>query len=227
MAPRTIEVSDEQRKTLERLVQDVQITGHVQAMKAGESAVSILTKDRPDKKLHHLYRVDEKAIDLAALLNQGQNPPPPPAPALPTQLGPFSTGTISFDGGVPVGGWSQITLYQDGSYNFSGHFHDSGAPSYNDELGWAIVSSTGVAYTFEHSGHMAGTFESGSRDDDWNISDRNDAIAAGWADLCNGYTWRWQAGVNFDTGALMNSILNALKVTGTVVGTVVAIVAAF
>jgi hypothetical protein len=141
-------------------------------------------------------------------------------------LGAFQTGYITFDGGVPVGGWASLTLYQDGSYTFSGSFHDSGAPSYNDDFGWVVIDSAGTAYTFEHKGHMAGTFEAGSRDDSWTDTGRNDAIANGWAALCQGYTWRWDVYINWNIPAAVDAIVNALKTAGTVIAVVVAIVAA-
>jgi hypothetical protein len=79
----------------------------------------------------------------------------------------FSFNPIVFGGGVPVGGWSNLTVRQDGTYTFSGHFHDSGATQYNMALIWAVKDSRNIIYTFEHKGQVAGTFESGSRDDDW------------------------------------------------------------
>jgi hypothetical protein len=117
-----------------------------------------------------------------------------------------------------------LTLFQNGAFNFTGHFHVSGTPSYNDSLVWGIVSKSGVLYTFSHSGHMAGTFEPGSRDDDWNPQGTNAALAGGWADLAGGVSWRWQAAVNMDLGALINSLKQAISTTIQVVNTVIAIV---
>lgn len=152
---------------------------------------------------------------------------PPPPPALPNELGPFNSGSISFDNGVPVGGWMTLALFQDGSYSFSGHFHDSGAPSYDIDGVWVIVSNSGKAFTFEVKGHMNGTFESGSRDYDFAQNGQNDQIKDAWADLCAGYTWRWSAYVNWDVQAAVDDVVNALKVAGTIIGAVVAVVAAF
>src|SRR5262249_37018494 len=33
---------------------------------------------------------------------------------------------VTFSGGVPVGGWTSLTLYDNGTYQWSGHMHDSG-----------------------------------------------------------------------------------------------------
>ena len=136
-----------------------------------------------------------------------------------SQIGLLNTGSITFDNGVPVGGWAQLTVYADGSYNFTGHFHDSGLPNYNDSLVFGLVSTSGTLYTFVHTGHMAGTFESGSRDDDWDVSGTNPALAAGWADL-EGGRWYWRAGVNWDPGPLIQDIETAAQIAGTVVSIV-------
>ncbi len=149
--------------------------------------------------------------------------PPPPPPALPPQLGPWDT-IVSFPTGVPVGGSASLTLFQDGSYAFNGHLHDSGAPSYNVELSWVVVSGSGRAYTFSGGGHLAGTFEAGSRNANWTIQGKNDDLAAHWGELTNSWTWRWSATVNWDGKAAVDSVVNALKTAGTVIVTVVAIV---
>ena len=77
---------------------------------------------------------------------------------LPPQLD-FDWNPIVFGGGVPVGGWSHLTLRQDGTYTFSGHFHDLGALEYNMALVWGVqAGQNGNLYTFEHRGHVSGTF---------------------------------------------------------------------
>lgn len=144
--------------------------------------------------------------------------------ALPTQLGPFNASNITFNNGVPVGGFAQLTLHSNGQYSFTGHFHDSGAVGYNDELAWVVVDASGVAYTFKHSGHMGGTFTSGSRDDNWNVNGTNPAIANGWSNLCRSYRWRWQASVNWDVASTLDAVIAAIKAAGPVVTTIIAIV---
>ena len=205
------------------LVNEVRQQRATTAQKAGEEKFVLLNKDDPSIATNHAYI--EKWNPLVASVNNGSKPPAVP-PGTPSQLGPFDTGSISFSNGVPVGAWSNLTLRQDGSYTFTGHFHDSGATSYNTSFGWVIVSKSGRAYTFAHAGHTAGTFESGSRDDDWNNNGTNSDIAANWVDLTQSYHWRWQANVNLDLSALITSLVNAIKAAGTVVEAVVAVVAA-
>ncbi|WP_426626015.1 hypothetical protein ACPPVW_08270 [Leifsonia sp. McL0607] len=146
-------------------------------------------------------------------------------PSLPPTIGPIQTGYITFNNGVPVGGYASIELHSDGTCLFSGHFHDSGAPSYNVEFVWVFVDSGGVAYTFSASGHMNGTFESGSRDYNWTNSTNSPDVRNNWAKLVAGYRWKWNAHVGWDVQAAVDAAVNALKAAGAVIGAVVAIVA--
>ena len=135
------------------------------------------------------------------------------------QLGPWQTGYITYPAGVPVGGYASLTLRSDGTYEFTGHFHDSGAPSYDDHFAWGVRASDGFAFTFAHRGHMAGTFEAGSRDDDWNVTGYNTDIAAHW-DALQGWNWQWRADVNWDVVGDLTRIIDALKQAGQVVAVI-------
>jgi hypothetical protein len=146
------------------------------------------------------------------------------ATAQTAQLGPWGTGYITFPSGVPVGGYASLTLGSDGTYQFSGHFHDSGAPSYNDHLVWAVRASDGTLFTFSHTGHMAGTFEPGSRNDDWNNTGHNPDIAAHWPALQAGWSWEWRANVNWDVAGDIDRIIKALEIAGKVVMAIIAVV---
>lgn len=142
-------------------------------------------------------------------------PSPPPA-----ELS-FSFNPIVFDGGVPVGGWSNLTVRHDGTFTFAGHFHDSGGTEYNMALAWAVKDSRNIVYTFGHTGHVAGTFESGSRDDDWSVDSQNEDIAQNWANIAAANSGQAQANATGDLTNLVNTIVGTL---GTVLG-VVAIIA--
>lgn len=126
------------------------------------------------------------------------------------QIGPLHTGRIAFGGGVPVGGNAQLILRKDGWYNFSGHFHVSGAPSYNVALVWVIKDSKDWVYLFRASGRLHGTFESGSRDFDWNISNRNPDISRNWRDLDQGYRFHWTAKTNINVQSVVNTAVEAV-----------------
>jgi len=144
-------------------------------------------------------------------------PIPPPPPPLPSQLGPFNWNPITFGGGTPVGGWVQLTLFQNGAYVFSGNLHDSGTPSYSDQLAFGITSKSGILFTFTHQGSMAGTFEPGSRDDGWSVSGNNPAIADDWADLCSSYNWRANATVNWNISGPLKEIEDAIAAVQAIV----------
>jgi hypothetical protein len=130
--------------------------------------------------------------------------PAPAAPQAPPALDRLTldTGYIAFDNGVPVGGSSQLILFPNGDLNFSGHFHDSGAPSY--DMSFVIVVASGnTAIEFPLTGRVHGTFEAGSRDWDWNISQNNPAIHDLWGDFSRSYYWHWNAAANADIGQLV------------------------
>ncbi|MEB8702874.1 hypothetical protein P4H21_19205 [Bacillus cereus] len=140
-------------------------------------------------------------------------------------LGPWDTGYFGFGSGVAVGGSANLTLHQDGSFNFSGHFHDSGAISYDTSFVWAVKDSNVPAtiYVFAHSGRVHGTFEAGSRDDNWGVSGTNPALHAGWSALERGWSWHWEARVNADFGVFLDDIIK-LVAGGSAVGNVVKLI---
>lgn len=232
----TLEIDDAKKATIAKLINELQVARGVSAKTVIGS--SLIVRHSPAGSgpaiiSDALARQDVTTAQYNLML-ESWNPliktlfpfdkpsPPPPPPGLPV-IGPLSWPNITFDGGVPVGGWANLTLWPDGSYDFEGHFHDSGAPSYNDALAWAIKdTTTNTAYSFLHTGHMAGTFESGSRDDTWSTSGKNDALAAGWANLSAGYVWQANAAVNWDANSLVNEVIAALGIVLGVIGIVVA-----
>ncbi|WP_438022389.1 hypothetical protein [Sorangium sp. So ce233] len=122
----------------------------------------------------------------------------------------IESGPIVFPEGVAVGGWSNLAVFRDGAYNFSGHFHVSGALSHTVRIAWALRSNSGVVFMFGNEGRVHGTFEPGSRDHDWNISGRNDAIASAWSDLEAGWTARWDASAKFGFEDILKAVLGPL-----------------
>lgn len=153
-------------------------------------------------------------------------PPAPPVQALPPTLD-FQSGQITFRGGTPVGGWSNLRLYQNGNFEFSGHFHVSGAPSYDVGLLWFVVDNEGQAYAFEHKVHLSGTFEAGSRDGDWSDQGNYPLINQRWPLLCAGSHSRCTANVNWDWQTIIKQAKDAIEVAGTIVKDVAVVVAMF
>jgi hypothetical protein len=224
---KTCELSNDQKETLRKLVMEAELGGHLAVRKSiSSSSTRIHPKPLPEST-KDITKADLDGANIQLILERWKfvlgpsdifpHPPPPPPP-LPKQLGPFQWNPITFDNGVPVGGWAELTLFQNGSYVFAGHFHDSGAPSYNSSLVWVMKDTvTNIAYTLQHTGHMAGTFESGSRDDNWNNQSTNAQLAAAWPTLSLNWTYSIEAQMNGD----FNSILSqALGSVGVVLGVV-------
>jgi hypothetical protein len=140
---------------------------------------------------------------------------------LPSTLN-FDFSPIVLNGGVPVGGFSHLTVREDGSFTFSGHLHDSGATEFNVSVAVALKDSQNQVYTFQHSGHVSGTFESGSRNDDWTVDSRNDQIADNWAYLAAGSTAQARTEANVELVNVTNSLIGTL---GTVLGVVAIVIA--
>ncbi len=205
------QIPKEAKDAVTRLLTELQSDQKARATVSGGASLLPTEKVVALLPSNQLQRVAE-ALGLGSV--------PPPAPSeVSARLGPWN-GSITFSGGVPVGGWTNLTLFSDGSYNFSGHFHVSGAPSYNTALVWGIKSGAGTIYTFAHQGRVHGTFEPGSRDDDWGNSGNNPALAAGWADLWANWSWRWEARVNMDLGPLLDDVKNAMGVAGAIIAIV-------
>ncbi|MDB9390832.1 hypothetical protein [Microcystis aeruginosa] len=138
----------------------------------------------------------------------------------------IDSGPIGFSDGVAVGGYSHLSLFPNGAFSFTGHYHVSGAISYDTLFTLAIKSqsSNPTVLTFTHKGRCHGTFESGSRDDDWGDSGTNQAVAAVWNEFSQfGYTWQWNAAVNADIGQLLRTTVEALGAANTVISVVGAI----
>lgn len=125
---------------------------------------------------------------------------------LPSSLD-FDRNPIEFREGIAAGGSAHLTFRQDGSYTFFGHFHDSGSIEYNVSMVWAVKDSQNYAYTIPHSAHINGTFESGSRDDDWRIDSHHDSIANNWVSLAAGSTDHVEASASGDLTGLTNLAL--------------------
>lgn len=86
----------------------------------------------------------------------------------------------------------------------------------------AVKDSANIAYTFQHQGHVSGTFESGSRDDDWSNEGQNADLAKNWQNFTTGTQARLEASAKLDMVNLTNSVIGTL---GTVLGIVAIVIA--
>ena len=135
---------------------------------------------------------------------------------LPSQLD-FDFPSITFPTGFAVGGAAHLTITSDGGYTFRGHYHDSGAAEYNISSVLAVKDTAGLAYTFTHDSHVAGTFESGSRDDDWSDNGTDPRLRDHWSDLALGARAELRAEVDTDLANVVNLVIGVL---GTVLGVI-------
>jgi hypothetical protein len=130
---------------------------------------------------------------------------------------------ITFPDPTSVGGWSDLTLNEDGSYKVGAHLHDSGVPDYNVAVAWAVRDNTGVVYTFASTGGVQGTQSGFSPNRDWDwpspTTGANPAIASAWSNIPPpGAAWVCKSTANFDVVALLNEIVSDIqKVVGIVV----------
>ncbi|MFF0556265.1 hypothetical protein ACH4ZU_03825 [Streptomyces sp. NPDC020472] len=137
---------------------------------------------------------------------------------LPTQV--IINRTVTFGGGVPVGGWYSLSVFPSGSYSYSGHMHDSGAPSYNFAGVCVVRFGNGTAFVFQTSGRMHGTFESGSRDYNWNRSASRQSIRDAFRYSNGAWNARCTNKVNADIGALVNTTVQAVGYVAKVIAIV-------
>lgn len=108
----------------------------------------------------------------------------------------FDIPSITFPDLFPVGGRAHLKVLSDGGAVFSGHFHDSGGPSYDTNLLVTISDIADNEYRFYHRGYVAGFFEVGSRDDDWSDTTHSPSIAENWELLLEKSALSWKASLD-------------------------------
>jgi hypothetical protein len=155
---------------------------------------------------------------------------PTPPPALPSQIS-FGWSPIQFPGsGLGISGNMQVDLFQNGGFSFTGTFYDPDMLDYDDSLAIVVAASNGEAFSLTHTGSMHGWgdrwYEGGSASDTWSNTGTNPVIAANWSQLCAGWSWQAQAGINLDVGDLLNEVEGLIKVVTTVIQIVELVAAA-
>ena len=122
---------------------------------------------------------------------------------------------ITFSDSTPVGGHGTLALYSDGTVHFSGHMHDSGFPSYQYSVvmgTYACIKCDGSdtdVYEAPNQGSMAGTIDSGSRDDFWDKAAVRDEVRQHWSEIRSGASsmgYFWKVNTSSDWLALLNSV---------------------
>ena len=115
-------------------------------------------------------------------------------------------GKIVFNDSTPIGGSADIALNRDGTFVYSGHLHDSGAPDYSVTTTCVVaVPSIATAYTFTHNGDVHGDLP-GSRDDDWHETGSRQELTTTWIDLCAGHETTFTTDGSVDLGGLVHLV---------------------
>ena len=136
------------------------------------------------------------------------------APAALPEFLAFDNNSITFGGGVPVGGNSHVTLHQDGRVEFKSHFHDSGAPDYWYSITWAMYATDGTVFRVHHRakviGHVLGSGQS-DRSSDFDQTVTNGAITQHWPALVHANIARMSAHTAASIGGLIDTAEEAVQ----------------
>jgi hypothetical protein len=113
-----------------------------------------------------------------------------------------------------LGGSVSVTVNLDGSARWQGHAHDSGADGYDFGISAFLRPPAGTAVAFAHTGHVGGTFTSGSRDHNWD--DRSPpqvAIKDTLSGLSNG---KFETNLQYTSniGSVAESVLGLIAKSG-------------
>jgi RNA polymerase subunit RPABC4/transcription elongation factor Spt4 len=95
--------------------------------------------------------------------------------------------TATFDSGpvtssLPLGGSVHIVMTQAGNFTLSTHAHDSGFDNIDYAIAAVLMSASGIAFTFQHAGHVEGTsaglpLGTPNRNDDFTTTGTNSVIS--------------------------------------------------
>ena len=102
--------------------------------------------------------------------------------------------TRSFDDGaltcnLPLGGSCHLVMRQNGDFTFNCHAHNSGFDNIDYAIAAVLMTPSGIAFTFQHSGHTEGTIAglplgTPNRDDNsLPLSGNNPSITAEWSGI--------------------------------------------
>ncbi|MGC3971892.1 MAG: hypothetical protein QM775_32475 [Pirellulales bacterium] len=118
-----------------------------------------------------------------------QKPPIPQPPPANGDIVTFDCGPITSE--LPLGGSVHVVMKRNGDFTFSSHVHDSGFDNIDYALSAVLITGSGIAFTFERSGHVEGTsaglpFGTPNRNDDSFTTGNNPMITREFDDLFAG-----------------------------------------
>ncbi len=109
---------------------------------------------------------------------------------------PVSADTHVFDSGplssnLALGGSVHIVTRQNGNFTFHADAHDSGFDNIDYVVSAVLMTTSGIAFTFQHAGHTEGTsaglpFGTPNRDDHFDSGGTNPAIGTEWLGIHHG-----------------------------------------
>ncbi len=110
-------------------------------------------------------------------------------PHIDDDLRVFDSGPLTSS--LPLGGSAHLELRRNGTFNFSGHAHDSGFDNIDYGMAAVFFTASGVAFTFQHEGHVEGTsaglpFGTPDRNDDFLMPGSNPIITSEWQNIAAG-----------------------------------------
>jgi hypothetical protein len=105
------------------------------------------------------------------------------------QTATFDSGPVT--SGLPLGGSVHLVMRRNGDFTFTCHAHDSGFDNIDYVISAVLMSASGIAFTFQHSGHVEGTsaglpFGTPNRNDDFTSSGNNESITREWDGIMQG-----------------------------------------
>jgi len=119
--------------------------------------------------------------------------PLPPIVQPPPKNGDTATFDRSLTSGLPLGGSVHLVMRRNGDFTFSSHAHDSGFDNIDYVISAVLVTTSGIAFTFQHAGHVEGTsaglpFGTPNRNDDSTITGENPMITREFDGVFEGAT---------------------------------------
>ncbi len=100
------------------------------------------------------------------------------------------TKPVTTSDGTPIGGYATLVVKKNGDGTITMHAHDSGADNIDYTMMTVMMSASGIAFTFAHSGHCEGTtgalLGNPKRDDDFVTSGNNASITNEWGGIIQG-----------------------------------------
>ena len=122
----------------------------------------------------------------------------------------FDSGPLTSD--LALGGSAHVVVRRNGDFTFSCHAHDSGFDNIDYAVAAVLLTTTGIAFTFAHSGGTEGTsaglpFGTPRRDDDFTDSGNNPSLTTEFDGMVGAV---WNASIN-GRDALAHGIAGALE----------------